>query len=94
MKYEKICCEVENHGEKNKVKAHSKWNISVANVEGVCTSKLDRIKSLIILIKFKHCWQNRRKNNNVQASWHKLTARQHCLDRKNRNKSKQQQQKQ
>jgi hypothetical protein len=24
MKYEKICCEVENHGEKNEVKAHNK----------------------------------------------------------------------
>ena len=24
MKYEKICCEVETHGEKNKVKAHNK----------------------------------------------------------------------
>ena len=24
MKYEKICCEVETHGEKNEVKAHNK----------------------------------------------------------------------
>ena len=94
MKYEKICCGVENHCEKNQVKAHNKWNVSFVDVEGVLTSQLHRIQSLIFLIKFKHCWKNRRNNNNVQASWRKWTARQHCLDRNNKIKRKQQQQKQ
>ena len=42
MKYEKLCGGVENHCEKNQVKAHNKWNVSVVDVEGVLTSQFHR----------------------------------------------------